>query len=91
MRRAENHHDDRSRKVMQPDSDTQEIQHREHRQRHRDKEKRMAQQEDLLATHKIGSGNCIHLVFSLMWSSAVFSSRFIRSRVSLHPLPVRVL
>ena len=53
MCRAENHHDDRSRKVMQPDGGAQKVQHGEYRQRHRDKEKRTTQQGDFSATHKI--------------------------------------
>ena len=53
MRRTENHHDDRSRKVFQPDGGAQKVQHREHRQRHRDKEKRTAQKRNLPSAHKI--------------------------------------
>lgn len=38
---------------MQPDGGAQKVQHGEHRQRHRDKEKRTTQQGDFSATHKI--------------------------------------
>ena len=51
MCRAENHHDDRSRKVMQPDGGAQKVQHRKHRQWHRDKEKRTTQERDLPARY----------------------------------------
>ena len=59
MRRAENHHYDRSRKVMQPNRGAQIIQHRKHRQRHRDKEKRAAQQRDLPTAHKIAEPHSV--------------------------------
>ena len=38
---------------MQPDGRAQKVQHGEHRQRHRDREKRTAQQGDLPPAHKI--------------------------------------
>ena len=53
MRRTEDHHDNCRRKVMQPDGRAQKVQHGEHRQRHRDKEERTAQQGDLPSARKI--------------------------------------
>ena len=38
---------------MQPDGGAQKVQHGEHRQRHRDKEKRTAQKRNLPSAHKI--------------------------------------
>ena len=47
MRCAENGHKYPGGQVMQPNGSTQEVKHWKYRKRHRDKEERMAQQEDL--------------------------------------------
>ena len=53
VRRAEDEHQDPRRKIVQPHGGTQKIQDRKYCQRHRDKQKRMAQQRDLPSAQKI--------------------------------------
>ena len=53
MRGAKDHHKEHGGNIMQPNSGTQKVQHREYHQRHRDKKKRTPEQGDLPPTHKI--------------------------------------